>query len=735
MTSKISFSKMVLNDSKRRLWLFILLSVGFLLTIALTTAIFFGLQQSKLAAGDTTYGGIATDLQYLISNNDLFVAIGIVISAVLGAFSGFGYLYKRTTLDVFHSIPVKREKLFLVQYVSGIIIFIVPFIISYLLMLLICALNGFASGAIVGVIMQNIGYGVLHFLAYYGVAIVAIMLTGKMIVGILGMLVFWGYMPMLSILSQGLYHRFFVTQNGGECIPEWLAYISPVTVQSARVMSSLMGYYEERVMWLRGMMLTIEVAIILLTFVVSMWLYRKRASEAAEQAMAFPKTMPILKVLIMVLLSLGTGLFLDVLTGSTGSTVWFALGIVLGLIISQGLIAVIYTGDIRKILTGKKSFVVASLIVIAIASIFVFDLFGYDSYMPNPDKVKSVGISISGLDDQVDYSYVGNSVNYTNDARYPLNNGQVEDVPTVYELAKQGVANAKAIRTRGNAFGIIREENVEEYRQVEICYQMNNGNKVSRVYSIDAAQMELEIAKIYDEPSFKKAEYPVLSIKEENISDVFAENVFGDDGGRGIPAPDKQKLIEAYQADLMELKFADIKDVGVIGTISYELKGPVPMPQVGELEPDKTMVHSSSSRFDGKAPDYPIMEYPIYPACTRTLAILKELGLELDGEIDLSKVEKIELERYKDAEGEYGYEDGGYVGIDITDKNEMEELLATPIYSTRSRFYQNVGAEQMVLVYFGKEDDSAFMAFSARAKDLPAFVEDKFKNDAKQLYE
>ena len=732
MTSKISFSKMVLNDSKRRLWLFILLSVGFLLTIALTTAIFFGLQQSKLAAGDTTYWKILEDLQYLISNNDLFVALGIIISAVLGAFSGFGYLYKRTTLDVFHSIPLKREKLFLVQYVSGIIIFIVPFIVSYLLMLIICALNGFASGAIIGMIIQNIGYGVLHFLAYYGVAITAIMLTGKMIVGILGMLVFWGYMPMLSIFSQGLYQRFFITQYGGESIPDWLAYISPVTVQSARVMASLTGYHEERVMWLRGMMLIIEIAIILLTFAVSIWLYRKRASEAAEQAMAFPKTMPILKVLIMVVVSFGTGLFLDVLTGST---VWFALGIVLGLIISQGLIAVIYTGDIRKILTGKKSFAVASLIVIAIASIFVFDLFGYDRYMPNPDKVKSVGISISGLDDQIDHIYADNLASYTNDARYPLDKGQVEDIPAVYELAKQGIENARKMRSTGNSFEIIREENGEEYRQVAIRYQMNNGSSVSRVYSINAALMEPEIAKIYDEPSFKKSDYPVLSTENENIGEVFVANVLDDEEGQEIPAVDKQKLIEAYQADLMELKFADIKDVGVIGTISYELRGRAPSVEIGQPEQDESgdIINSYTYTYDAKEPAYPRMEYPIYPACTRTLSILKELGWELDGKIDISKIDKIELERYKDAEGEYGNEYGGYVSIDITDKSEMEELVATPTYSTRSRFYQSVGAEQMVIVYFGKEDNSAFTAFSVIEKDLPAFVEDKFKNDAKEL--
>ena len=722
MTSKISFSKMVLNDNKRRLWLFILLSVGFLLTIVLTTAIFFGLQQSKLATGDTNYWKVATDLQNLISNNHIFVAIGIVISAVLSAFSGFGYLYKRTTLDVFHSIPLKREKLFLVQYVSGIIIFIVPFVVSYLLVLLICALNGFASGTIIGMIMQNIGYGVLHFLAYYGVAILAIMLTGKMIVGILGMLVFWGYMPMLSVLSHGLYQRFFVTHYGGEHIPEWLAYISPVTVQSMRVMSILTGYHEQRVMWLRGIMLIIEVAIILLTFVVSIWLYRKRASEAAEQAMAFPKTMPILKVLIMAVLSLGTGLFLDILTGSI---VWFAVGIVLGLVISQGLIAVIYTGDIRKILAGKKSFTVASLIVIAIASIFVFDLFGYDSYIPNSDKVKSVGLSISGLEHQIDYSYAGNYAPDISD-----HNRQMESVPAVYELAKQGVATAGKMRAIGNSFEINKEENSEEYRQVVISYQMNNGSKVRRAYSINAMQMEPEIAKIYDEPSFKKVEYPLLSTKKENIGEVFAENVLNDEGGREIFAADKQRLIEAYQADLLELKFADIKGVGPIGAISYELRGPTPMLQVGELEPDKAVVASASSRSDGKEPDYPIVEYPIYPACTRTLEVLEELGYKLDGKIDISKIQKIEMERYKEDEGEYG----GYVGIDITDKHEIEELLEAPIYSTRNRFYQSVGTEQGVLVYFGQEGNSAFTIFSAMEKDLPAFVEDKFKNDAKTLY-
>ena len=728
MTSKISFSKMVLNDSKRRLWLLILLSVGFLLTIALTTAIFFGLQQSQIVSGVMSKGQVADEFRYLLNGNAFFVSIGIVTSAILSAFSGFGYVYKRTKLDVFHSIPLKREKLFLVQYVSGVMIFAIPFIVSYLLMMIICAFNGFLTGAIAVLIMQSIGYGVLHFLAYYGVAIVAIMLTGKVIVGSLGMLVFWGYMPILCILIQGFYSRFFVTYSAGgfgQRISDWLAYISPVTLQIARVMSGVLDYWQER-FWYRGVMLAIEVAIIILTFGVSLWLYRKRASEAAEQAMAFPKTMPILKVLIMVVLSLGAGLFFDLLTGSIA---WFVFGIVLGLIISQGLIAVIYTGDIRKILSGKKSFGVASLIVIAIAAIFVFDLFGYDRYLPNPDKVKSVGISIAGLDEDVVYRDDSNFESYANYEEHRLDNGQVEDIPAVYELAKKGIANVKDIPVDKNTSEVIKNGQAGEYRQVRICYNLNNGSKVYRTYSINALQMEPEMAKIYDESSFKEIEYPVLSIKKENIGEVFAENVFDSEGGRGILSENKQELLEAYQADLLELKFADIKDVGIIGTISYELKGPAPMVQYGQLEPDK--IERTSYTYNSEEPTWPIMEYPIYPACTRTISILKELGWELDGKVDIDKVVKIELERYEDDEGEYGY--GGAVMIDITDKNEIAQLLAAPVYSTRNSFYQSVGEQQSVTVSFGEEENSAYTTFSVMKKDLPPFVEDKFKNDAKEL--
>ena len=730
MTSKISFSKMVLNDSKRRLWLFILLSVGFLLTIPLVIAIFFGFQQIKLASGEMSNWQVVDELKYLLNSNGFYISIGIIIAAVLGAFSGFGYLYKRTKIDVFHSIPLKREKLFLVQYVSGIIIFVIPFLVSYLLMMLICALNGFLTGAIVVFIMRSIGYGVLHFLAYYGVAIVAIMLTGKVIVGVLGMLVFWGYMPILCVLIQGLYSRFFVTYYGGgftERITDWLAYVSPVTLQFIQVTSNVLPYYQQR-FWHTGMMLMITVAIILLTFGVSIWLYRKRASEAAEQAMAFPKTMPILKVLIMVLLSLGVGMLFDLLTGSVA---WFAFGIVLGLILTQGLIAVIYTGDIRKILAGKKSFVVASLIVIAIASIFVFDLFGYDSYIPNPEKVKSVGISIAGLDEDVVYRDASNLESYANYEEHRLENGQVEDIPAVYGLVEKGIANAKDNSNARNIYGITEMEDGNEYHEVKICYNMNNGSKVYRRYSINATKMEPEIAKIYDEPSFKEVDYPVLSVKKENIGEVFVENIFDNEGGQEIPAANKQKLIEAYQADLLELKFADIKDVGVIGIISYELKGPAPLLQIGQIEPDKTMEDALSSRTDVKEPDYPIMEYPIYSVCTRTLGILKELGLELDGKVDIDRVVKIEIERYKDAAGEYGY--GGVVRIDITDKNEIAELLATPVYSTSNGFYQSVGTQQSVTVYFGEEENSAYTTFSVVEKDLPVFVEDKFKNDAAEL--
>lgn len=722
MTSKNSLSKLILNDSKRRLWLFLLLAVGFMLMIPLATAIIFGQIQNLLARGEIANWQVAYEFRYLIGQNSYLVPMGVVISAVLSAFSGFGYLYKKTKLDLFHSIPIKREKLFFIQYLSGVIIFAIPFVVSYLLMLLICAINSYLPTEILVMIMQNMGYGLLHFLTYYSVAILAIMLTGRVIVGGLGMIVFWGYMPLLYFIIRGLHERFFETYyvgDFGERLIDWLVYMSPVTLQFIQITSGVSRFLDSK-MWQPGIMMAIEVTIILATLFLSVWLYRKRPSEATEHAMAFPKTMPIVKVLIMIVLSIGAGMFFDLLAGG----LWFILGMIIGLILSQGLIAVIYTGDIRKILTGKKSLGIATLVVIAIVATFRFDPFGYDTYLPNPDSVESVGISIEVLNSEVDYPELFEGNNYfdyfVNASTHRFEKSQIEDIPAFYDIVRAGIETTK--KYENDQRHILGEDDSVYWEDhVTVCFKMNSGRKVYRRYYVDMEKIEPELAKVYDEKSFKEVEYPILSTKPDDMVSVRVENPFNLEDDKEIAPADKQRFIEAYKEDLLGLKLTDIKWANVVGVIHCEVEA--------RLEPNPTsqldrVYYGGGWEYLFSEGENLFMTYPIYPACKKTLSVLEELGYDFKGKVEADEVYKIIIVRSKDV-----YEED-LVSIEITDEHEIEKLLASSLYSMYSSFYPRNANDERVEIYFDNQGDSDYQNLLMREEDVPPFIEEKFKNDA-----
>ena len=78
----------------------------------------------------------------LLNGNSLrsFSAV-IAVLAILTALTGFSYIHSRERLDFFHSLPVKRTTWFTTTYLSGLIIFLVPYMICCILTLIAGAVN------------------------------------------------------------------------------------------------------------------------------------------------------------------------------------------------------------------------------------------------------------------------------------------------------------------------------------------------------------------------------------------------------------------------------------------------------------------------------------------------------------------------------------------------------------------------------------------------------------------
>ncbi len=78
-------------------------------------------------------------------------------------------------------------------------------------------------------------------------------------------------------------------------------------------------------------------------------------------------------------------------------------GLIFAFLLSYGIIEIIYNFDIRYAFCYKKQILICAVLSLIIAGVFRFDIFGYDSYIPKEDKIESMSVAISEIDDDSNY--------------------------------------------------------------------------------------------------------------------------------------------------------------------------------------------------------------------------------------------------------------------------------------------------------------------------------------------
>ena len=117
----------------------------------------------------------------------------VTVVSVICAIQGFSYLYSRKKVDLYHSVPVKKSRRFAVIFTNGILICFVPYLVNLLLAMVIAWFSGGMDGHIFS---KALIAAVLHLLLYlgiYGFAILAVMLTGNLVITVFATVIFLVY--------------------------------------------------------------------------------------------------------------------------------------------------------------------------------------------------------------------------------------------------------------------------------------------------------------------------------------------------------------------------------------------------------------------------------------------------------------------------------------------------------------------------------------------------------------
>lgn len=691
MTSKNLFFKLIKENLKRRLWVIALAVLAMAIFLPIRCALVI---ESYGYVGEKDWARIQA--VYIVQPSSFYLLFLTIAGAVVCALSGFYYLHSRKKVDLYHSIPVRRETLFAVSYTNGILIYVIPLFVNILLCFLIMALHHVMSPAVLEAAFRTFGIHLLYYCLIYTITILAVMMTGNFIVSILGTGVFLFYGPMLIeiwILYCSNFFKTYYTKNDG--FSDFVL-LSPL-LTFFKVVEEDAGSQEFRTL----ILVSVIALIILIGLVV--FLYKKRPSEAAGKSMAFAVTQPVIKVLLVIPVALGGGIVLRNAVAANYDG-WFLFGLIFTLILTSALIQVIYNFDIRSMFKQKKQLLAYAVIAGGIACFFRFDLLHYNTYIPDLSNIKSMSIYVSGIDSQLQ-AYDPETHRYLSNDSYNLKNMQLAEVKPAYELAKIGIQSINQSGTETNfSYG------KEGYYNYTVKYTLKNDHKVYRQYCIAIDQGKKLLMNIYSDSGYKKTHFPINQWSAKDIDQItvsYASDILNytssgayGNGNITIDAKTDQKKI----AHFMEVYLEELNNM------TLEEASEMPLAQAAFSTDQTSMIH-----------------YYIYPSFTKTLALLKELGFDVSKQIDINNISRIIINKYHQDENGNNYtaseQGNSMIYMDTKQIAQLYPLLVNcDVYQYNTSLFSVESNMDVLVEYKTKDGEINSFSYYFLTGSVPDFV-------------
>ena len=688
MTSRSLFFKYMKENTKQRIWnlalVLLLCFFAFPVTTALWSSTAFrpeNLNSSLPAdlARTQAQRDFTRDMLRIYSMKGGALAFMLTIAAVVLAASGFAYLHSKKKTDFYHSLPIRREMLYAVTCLNGFLYMAVAYLGFLTIAAVMIRVKGvpFDWGSLYLASVEHLCF----FALVYMTAILSMLLTGNLVVGLLGTGVLFSWGPVICMTISAYFSEYFTTFYGDDSFLLALSErTSPVAWYVKACMSSQPG---RMALWA---MLAAAVL-----FLLGMLLYRRRPSEAAGHAMAFPITEPIIRFLIAVPSSLLLGAMFHSMMYEDG---WTVFGLVCGLLLVSCIIEIIYHFDFKSLFAHKRQLLVSAVFVGVVFAIFRFDLFGYDRYLPATEKLASGGIYSDLLDPDATSQY-HSTVEYT-EGWYGVtfdampsstlaDEMQISDdqeLELLHTIAAQGVHDAAQARDRflrGHGRSYDLEEGDEAFHNVTIAWHLRNGRTVYRSYRVNVSGVRAALESVYDLDAYKTAMYPVLSLSADDVAGINYKEEDECSHVKLAGADVKAALLAAYQEELKALTSE---------TRVHEMP-------IAEIQFKTNEQQALIQKLRDEGGNYTLFNhyyyYPIYPSFTKTIALLRACGVEVGGTVTPEKTASITLsyqgvavseEEMAPADTELGQRQRKYLSDDsramltVTDPEQIREILA-----------------------------------------------------------
>lgn len=638
MMSKSSFLVSLKENNKRRIAVWLLAVLNYILLLPLETVVALKEVTRRLPDIVETYGeamaqemlleGKLEAVRGVLGCSDK-LAVMVFLLAAVSAFQGFSWLYSRKKVDFYFGMPVKRNKRFWVIWLNGVLTIIISYGIGLAVSLLIAAGNGACDGRVLGTAFTAYGVISLMGLGVYHMAILAVMLTGNGVIAGLGFLVFCLYEFMVRTVLEIYQSNFFRYKSHLSENTE--PFFSP-----PMMLSRFINAYESSSGG-AGVYVAQMLFFALAVGGIAWFAYLKRPAEVSGRAMAFRWMEAPLKILLVIPAALLAGMFLaEILSlnfiespyrekDNIGMVV---VALVVSVVLLCALLQAVYEFDVKAIFHQKRYMLICGGLALLCLLFFRYDVAGYDTWVPDAGKLESAALVLdndyygggkygnSRLDEN------GNSVSFINYAEKYM---ELKDTEDICNLASSSMEEyAKLLREKGAA---VNPENMGYWHRAELVYRMKNGRKVYRQIAIrtDDEQTRRLLDKITETPEFQSCYFDGMTDrlekqleKEENkVAIVYTNEVYE----QPMAKAEMAELLEAYRKDVAKTRFTRLEGDVPVGIIVLQI----------------------SRQLSWEATRTAYVELKIQSFYENSIAWLKEHGYYMEPQLRPEDVERIQV--------------------------------------------------------------------------------------------
>lgn len=480
---------------------------------------------------DLLYGYMTAEDLISVSRTILETSLlgGLVMALIFGllfAMAEFSYLTNARATQGFHALSARREAFFLTNYLSGLFCQVSTLLVTFLLLALITLLGSTFEAS---VLVRGFLICTLYAVFFYSFAVFCMMFSGQA----LAAPVFYGILNVLSIAMEALIRAFsgsflygyndsFNEMYTDFLCPVWMfaenMAVSPIRQpQSVFIPNTgitetkniIIGFEVEGL----GLLAIYALVGIVLTLL-SLLIYRRRASEETGSIVAIPWARPLFKygVSICAALSLGQLVYYILFGNYIHSGRLFLPGMI-GCMIFAGLLGFFAAEmllkkrfNVFRAARGGAVAVASALVLIGVG--MSLDLTGYEDYVPDKNEIERVYVNF-----------------YSNGADIYSNFYSEESIEALL-AAHEAIIGEKDrqlafIEDADTVEYINNNEYDESYYSFSIRYYLENGREVSRRYNGGRILRE----DLNDPTSFASAITAFINTKEVSYTRVFDRNL------------------------------------------------------------------------------------------------------------------------------------------------------------------------------------------------------------------